>query len=102
MGLGVICSMMFGAALGMISTDQMSSHSTTLPILMVFAFMPMIAMFNKTFLKFSKFLYTQQVYDVINSKFSISSEGLIILLVNFALFVIIFVSLYRKKGLLDN
>ena len=102
MALGVICSMMFGATLGMISTDQMSSHSTTLPIVMVFAFMPMIAMFNKTFLKLSRFLYTQQVYDVINSKFSISSEGLIVLLINFALFLIIFVNLYRKKGLLDN
>ncbi|MGV8154876.1 MAG: ABC transporter permease subunit [Alkaliphilus sp.] len=102
MGLGVICSMMLGAALGMMSKDQMSSHSTTLPIVMVFAFMPMIAIFNKTFLKISRFLYTQQVYDVINNQFSISSEGLIILFINFALFVVLFVNFYRKKGLLDN
>lgn len=104
MSLGILCSMMFGATLGIISKNQMSAHSTTLPLVMVFAFMPTIAIFNEPFGKISKFLYTQQVYDIVNNLelLDISSERLIILSINFIFFLILFINLYNKKGLLDN
>ncbi|MBU5313753.1 ABC transporter permease [Tissierella carlieri] len=104
MALGILCSMMFGATLGIVCKNQMSANSTTLPLVIVFAFMPMIAIFNKSFGKVSKFLYTQQVYDIVNNlgQLSLNMERLIILAVNFILFLILFINFYNKKGLLDN
>lgn len=104
MSLGILCSMMLGASLGIICKNQMSANSVTLPIAMVFAFMPTIAIFNEHFAKISKFLYTQQVYDIVNNlgQLNISLERLIILSLNFILFLVLFINFYNKKGLLDN
>lgn len=101
---GILCSMMLGASVGIVSKNQIVSSSIILPITMVISFLPTISIFNDGFRKMSKFLYTQQVYDIINNLdlLNVSFESIVILIVNFILFLFVFVNFYHKKGLMEN
>ena len=63
--------------------------------------MPMLAIFNEDIGKVSKYLYSQQINNWVNnlSDLKITKESVIILAVNFAIALILFVVFYRKKGL---
>ena len=48
---------LLGAAIGVFSKDQMSATSLTVPVMLVFSFLPMLSMFNETIGKVAKFFY---------------------------------------------
>ena len=67
----------------------------------VFSFMPMLAFFNEEIGQVSKYIYSQQINDWISnlSDLEITNESMIILTANFLIALVLFVLLYRKKGL---
>lgn len=98
MFLGHCCSFLLGATIGVISKNQMAASSIGVPIMMILSFLPMLSMFNKTFKKFSKFIFSEQLHILVNnlSHKSISKETGIILICNFVLITISFLITYNK------
>lgn len=97
---GVLISIVIGAAIGTISRSEMHATSITVPIMLIFSFLPMISMFNENVLKISRFTFSQQV-NTITEQLSKPIEGFTILvfLVNFVIASIIFIAAYRKSRL---
>ena len=79
----------------------MAATSVTVPVMMVFSFLPMLSIFNETIAKVAKFTYSQQVSLLINGigTADITSENLVILGTNMAVAVVLFLAAFRKKGL---
>lgn len=98
MALGHICSILVGAAIGVISKSQMAATSISVPVMMIFAFLPMLSMFNEGIRKVAKFFYSEQLSLLINAlpDTTITAESIIILVCNGVVVVTAFVLAYRK------
>lgn len=101
--IGILSSLILGSTIGILMKNQMSANSVVLPVAMVAAFLPMIAMFNETFAKFSRFLYTQQINYLVNdlSRSNFTLERFLIIGVNMIVFLGIFLFAYRKGTLAE-
>lgn len=101
MAFGILVSGLIGAVIGIISKNQMSATSVTVPVMMVFAFLPMIAMFNASFEKIARVTYSQQMTILINGigSESVKTESILVIAVNFVIAVALFIGVYKKKGL---
>ena len=62
MFVGHTISMLVGAAIGVFSKNQMMATSLTVPVMMIFSFLPMLSMFNESIKKIAKFFYSEQLY----------------------------------------
>lgn len=98
MAAGNQISILVGASIGVLSKNQITATSITVPVMMVFSFLPMLSMFNDTIGKFSKVIYSEQLYLLINDidAFHITGECGGILLGNALLVVLVFTFAYRK------
>ncbi|MDE6742633.1 MAG: ABC transporter permease [Lachnospiraceae bacterium] len=102
---GIILSELIGAVIGIYSRNQMAATSVTMPVMMIFSFVPMLSMFNETIKKFARIIYSQQISDLINGlgasevPFEVSSENMIVIAANFMIGIILFAVIYKKKGL---
>ncbi len=98
MAVGHIISAVLGAAIGVISKNQMSATSLTVPVMMVFSFLPMLSMFNETIAKVAKVVYSQQLHLLLQNihKPELSGRGLSVLVVNAVVILSIFVAAYRR------
>ncbi len=101
MAAGIFVSLLAGAAIGTWSKTQMMATSLTIPIMMVFSFLPMLSMFNTTIAKIAKYTYTGQISLMlyrINS-LNFHAENFIIVAVNTAAAAALFTAAYHKCGL---
>lgn len=100
MAIGILISLLIGAAIGTCSTTQMMATSITLPVMMVFAFLPMLSLFNETIAKIAKFSYSQQVSLMLAqiNNLDIGMETVCIIAVNIVLSAIFFTAAYKKCG----
>lgn len=98
---GIILSELIGAVIGISSSNQMSASSVTIPVMMIFSFVPMLSMFNENIKKVGRAVYSQQISDLINNigQSGLSAENIAVIAVNFAAAAILFVIAYKKKGL---
>ena len=98
MAVGHLISTMLGAAIGAFSTNQMMATSITIPVMMVFSFLPMLSMFNDTIGKFAKIFYSQQLHLLISqlNDFEVSTECVIVMCVNIILITGIFALGYQR------
>ena len=98
---GIILSELIGAVIGVFSRNQMTATSLTVPVMMVFSFLPMLSMFNETIKKFAKFSYSQQISDLINNigGSGVSAENMAVIGVNLIAAAVLFIFAYRRKGL---
>ena len=98
---GIILSEMIGAVIGIFSKNQMAATSLTLPIMMVFSFVPMLSMFNERIKKFAGIIYSQQISDLINGIGSseVSAKSIVVIAVNFIIGIVLFALAYKKRGL---
>lgn len=62
---GVLISMLIGAVIGLASKNQMSGISVSVPVTMVFSFLPMLSMFNEKIRDIAKFVYSYEVQDAL-------------------------------------
>ncbi|MBP0959157.1 MAG: ABC transporter permease [Oscillospiraceae bacterium] len=101
MGAGILLSSLTGAVIGVFSKNQMSATSITIPVMMIFSFLPMLSMFNESIEKVARITYSQQMSILINGigNSAIKPESIIIIAVNFVVASILFTLAFRKKGL---
>lgn len=101
MGSGFVISIAIGACIGILSSNQMVATSVVMPVMMVFSFAPMLAMFNDKIEKVARIFYTQQLKVLLNDMTlaCIRKETVAVVAVNAALAVILFIVAVRRKGL---
>lgn len=101
---GIILSELIGAVIGIYGRNQMAATSVTMPVMMIFSFVPMLSMFNENIKKFAGIIYSQQISDLINGigmpevTSKISSENMIVIAANFVIGIVLFAVVYKKKG----
>ena len=98
MAAGHVISIVLGAAIGVFSKDQMSATSLTVPVMLVFSFLPMLSMFNETIGKVAKFFYSQQISLLLNALPGpkVTGECIAVVLGNIAVIGAVFVWAYRR------
>ncbi len=98
---GIILSEIIGAVIGIFGRNQMAATSLTIPIMMIFSFVPMLSMFNEGIEKIARIIYSQQISDIINGigASDLSTESIIVIAANFVIALTLFAVVYRKKGL---
>lgn len=98
MAIGCICSMLIGGSIGTASKSMTGANATAVPLGLVFAFTPMISYFNKSVGEVSKFLYGQQISNLMGNPqmSSVTFENIGILAVNILLVSIVFAFASRK------
>ncbi len=98
MATGIFVSLLAGATIGTWSKTQMMATSITVPVMMIFSFMPMLSMFNAVISKIAKFTYTEQISLMLNhiNSLSFHAENFIIIIANMAVAAALFTIAYRK------
>ena len=101
MAVGILASLLMGAAIGTWSKTQMMATSITVPVMMVFSFMPMLSMFNDTIAKVAKFIFSQQVNILLGQVNALQpgAENICIVAINMVIFTALFTVSYKKCGL---
>ena len=101
MAAGFIISIAVGACVGIFAPNQMVSTSMVMPVMLVFSFAPMLAMFNDKIEKIARIFYTQQIRLFLNNMTfdGIEPESFAIVAVNALLAIILFFAAFKKKGL---
>lgn len=99
MGIGIFISMMFGAAIGAASRNQMAATAVSVPVMLVLSFLPMLSTFNEKVEKLANFIYTQQVSILVSkvSEKSATFQNVCVILVNIVFAAAFFVYAYRKS-----
>lgn len=97
--VGHLISTIVGATIGVASKNQMMATSLTVPIMMIFSFLPMLSMFNESIMKIAKYIFTQQLFLLINniSCLQVTMETALTLGINYIVVFAIFVGVYRKS-----
>jgi ABC-2 type transport system permease protein len=96
MVIGSLISVILGACIGLFSKNASAANGIAVPFGMVFAFLPMLANFNKGIEAVSKFTFGQQVSYLLGGK-DISLFGILVLCVNFAALIVLAAVLYRRS-----
>ena len=101
MAAGFVVSIAIGACIGIFSSNQMTATSLFVPVMLVFSFSPMLAMFNDKIERVARIFYTQQLRVLMNrmSFEGIKPESILILAVNAVLALALFFVAFRRKGL---
>ena len=102
MAAGIVVSMLLGAVIGIRSKSQIAATTISTPVMMVFAFLPMIAMFNDTVAKVADVTYSQQI-QILLGKVEAGTvpelKSMLVIAVSMALAAIAFIYTYRRSGL---
>lgn len=101
MSIGFIISIFVGACIGIYANNQMTATSIVMPVMMILAFVPMIAIFNDKVSDIANIFYTQQLKYCLDqmSIADISSETSFIIILNATTFVVLFGHIFKRKGL---
>ena len=101
MAAGFIVSIVMGACIGVFSPNQMVATSLFMPVMLVFSFAPMLALFNDKIEKVAGIFYTQQLRLLLNQMTfdGITTKTVMVLAVNALLALGLFFAAFRKKGL---
>ncbi|MBD5488305.1 MAG: ABC transporter permease [Lachnospiraceae bacterium] len=103
MAAGICVSMLLGAVIGILTKSQISATTIATPTMMVFAFLPMLAMFNETIAKVADYAYSQQVQLMLNGLASgtgTEPKSLLVIAVSAVIAAGMFIYAYRRGGLL--
>ena len=101
MAIGIIISTLIGSAIGIWSKNQIMETSITVPVMIVFSFLPMLATFNDTIRKISVFAYSQQIHILMDEigVIHLNRECVIVITLNLVIMLALFIASYRKNGL---
>ena len=101
MAVGILLSELTGAVIGIFSKNQMSATSVSVPVTMIFSFLPMLSMFNESIEKIARVTYSQQMSILINGlgTTEIKAESAVVIAVNFLIMALLFGVIFKKKGL---
>lgn len=101
MAIGILVSLLIGAVIGVWSQTQMMATSISIPVMMIFSFVPMLSLFNTTIAKIAKFTYTEQISLMIGqvNNLQLEAGNVCIVIVNMLITAILFTAAYKKCGL---
>ena len=101
MTLGIFSSLLIGLAIGALSKTQMMAASLSIPIMMIFSFLPMLSMFHTGIAKIARFTYSEQISRMLGQvrALEFKADNVLILAVNIFLFTALFFLAYRRCGL---
>ena len=101
MCVGILISLLLGAAIGVRCKGQMAATSIAVPVMMVLSFLPMLASFNEKIAKVSKFLFSQQCSKIMEGigLHAAKAESMVIIGANFLVVILLFTFCYRRYGL---
>lgn len=101
MMIGILLSILTGAAIGVWSKNAMSASSVSVPVMMVFSFLPMIGAFNNQIKKVADFVWSGQINNLLNKlgELNLDVKTVAVLFVNGAIVFILFQIAYKKCGL---
>lgn len=101
MAVGIIAAMLIGAAIGTWSRNQMMATSLSVPFMLLFAFLPMIATFNDNVKKAADITYSGRISVLLNeigNEMAIGKSAVVIL-ANMVIAGLLFRFAYQKSGL---
>lgn len=95
---GHFASFLAGAAIGVLSRNQMMATSVSVPVMMVLSFLPMLSMFNENIERIAKYIFSEQLFLLVNNidAVKLEPETAVILLCNVALILGVFIRAYRR------
>ena len=98
MAVGHLISTMLGAAIGAFSKNQMMATGISVPVMMVFSFLPMLSMFNETIKSVAKVFYSQQLNLLIGNvqNLKVNTECIVVMGINVLVIGGAFVLAYRS------
>lgn len=101
MAAGIIAAMLIGAAIGTWSRNQMMATSLSVPFMLLFAFLPMIATFNDSVKRAADITYSGQISVLLNEIGNDMAVGksAVVILVNMIIAGVLFRFAYQKSGL---
>lgn len=101
MAVGISASILIGAAIGIGSKNQMSATSVTVPVMMLFSFLPMLSMFNDKIERLARLTYSEQIRVLLSGLEGsvIHVSHISVIMLNMLLFGVLFFVLYKKQGL---
>ncbi|MBD5556547.1 MAG: ABC transporter permease [Roseburia sp.] len=98
MAIGILTSLLIGAIIGIWSKTQMMATSIAVPVMVVFAFVPMLSLFNSTIEKIARVIYSEQIsrmFSQINSlQLNVGNVGVIVM--NIFIAAVIFIIIFKK------
>lgn len=98
MAVGHLISTMLGATIGAFSKNQMMATGISVPVMMVFSFLPMLSMFNETIKSVAKVFYSQQLNLLIGNvqNLKVNTECIVVMMINVLVIGGAFVLAYRS------
>ena len=96
---GAAASILLGLTIGMFAKNAQAAGGLSMPVAVIVGFTPMIAGFNETVEKIAGVLYTQQINVIVNDFSESLVKPLLVIAANIAVFTVLFVIAYKKKGL---
>lgn len=99
--IGSFISVLIGSAVALHAKSSSSANGIAIALSMLFAFLPMLAYFNKSLLVFSNLLYGQQVSNLIAQK-QFTAFHVSVLLANLLVFVFLYITIYKVYKKKEN
>lgn len=96
MGAGSLISIILGSCIGLFAKNAAAANGLAVPIGIAFAFLPMLANFNKGIEKVASLTYGQQFSKLMSGK-EISFPGLIVIAANLAILITASALLYKRS-----
>ncbi len=93
---GCLISIILGVCIGLFSKNAAAANGLSVPFGMVFAFLPMLANFNKGIEAVSKFTYSQQISYLLGGK-AVTTFGIIVMCANFILLIAISAVRFKRS-----
>ena len=101
MGVSIIISSLIGALIGTVTKSQVNVSAIAAPCSLVLGMLPVIGLMTKTVHNITQYAYSQIVLDVVMEK-HITTQQIMLLVVNFLIFFVLFVVTYRKSALVNK
>lgn len=96
--IGVLTSLLIGAIIGICSKTQMMATSITVPVMMIFSFVPMLSLFNSTIEKIARVIYSEQISRMLNqiNSLQLNVENIGVIGLNILIAAILFIIIFKK------
>lgn len=96
--IGILTSLLIGAIIGIWSKTQMMATSIAVPIMMVFAFVPMLSLFNSTIEKIARVIYSEQISRMLSqiNSLQLNAGNVGVIVMNIFIAAVIFIIIFKK------
>ena len=98
MAIGILTSLLIGAIIGIWSKTQMMATSITVPVMMIFSFVPMLSLFNSTIEKIARVIYSEQISRMLNqiNSLQLNTENIGVIGINILIAAVMFIIIFKK------